>query len=124
MKKEKKKETKEIQNPFKNKKRQVLIYVILVLIDITLIIYSAKRNYINYVTLKGLGNISFGTTKDLLFGKNYITLIITFFFFTYILLCNKLLFDKKNTKIRTILTLIGLLILNIILFYIFTKRIY
>ena len=107
-----------------NRRNQKIIYGIIVIIDILIIIYSARNNFANYATIKDEGKVFIGSTKNLLFGRNYITLIITLFFSIYILLCNKLLFNRKNTKKSIIKTLIFLLILNVVLFYIFTKRIY
>ncbi len=122
--KNKKKEKNNTKNIFESKTAQIIIYLILLIVDITIVIYCARRNYANYVSIKEIGEIFVGNTKNLLFGRNYITLIITFFFFVYALLCNKFLFNKKTTKKNIILTIIFLLILNITLFYIFTKKIY
>ena len=112
------------KNILENKNIQKIIYIILLIIDITIVTYCARHNYINYVSLNETGTIIIGNTKNLLFGRNYITIIITLFFFIYTLLCNKLLFNKKTTKKNMLITIIFLLILNIILFYIFTKRIH
>lgn len=100
------------------------MYLIMLILDIAIIIYSARNNHANYVTLTNNQSMFVGDTKDLLFGKNYITLIITFFFFIYTLLTNKLLFHIKNTQKFIIILLISLLTLNTVLFFIFTKRIY
>lgn len=120
----------------KKKKQQVLIflknklakknifYLIILILDITIIIYSARHNFANYVSINGTKSIFIGETKNLLFGRNYITLITTIFFFCYITLSNKILFKQKTTKKGLIYLLIFLLVLNISLFYIFTKRVY
>ena len=104
--------------------KRTIMYIILLILDIIIIIYSARHNYANYITINEDRKMFVGDSKDLLFGKNYITLITTFFFFIYTLLANKILFHKKNTKKFIILLLLFLLTLNIILFFIFTKRVY
>lgn len=120
----------------KKKKQQVLIflknklakknifYLIILILDITIIIYSARHNFANYVSINGTKSIFIGETKNLLIGRNYITLITTIFFFCYIALSNKILFKQKTTKKGLIYLLTFLLVLNISLFYIFTKRVY
>ena len=120
----KKEENNRLKELLLKPKNQNIIYGVLVLIDIFIIIYSARHNYANYAKLINKERIFIGNTKNLFFGRNYITLIVTFFFFIYILMCNKLLFNKKNTKKSILLTGLFLLILNIVLFYIFTKKIY
>ena len=119
-----KKENNRLKNILLKPKNQNIIYSILMIIDILLIIYAARRNYVNYAKVITEEKIFVGNTKNLLFGRNYIALIITFFFYIYILMCNKLLFNKKITKKNSLLTLIFLLVINITLFYIFAKRIY
>jgi hypothetical protein len=104
--------------------KETIFYFILLVLDIAIIIYSARHNYANYVSLDNTKKVFVGKTKHLLFGKNYITLITTIFFYVYILLSNKILFHKKNKKKFIVTTALILLILNITLFYLFTKRIY
>ena len=104
--------------------KKIIMYIIMLILDVSIIIYSARHNYANYITINKDHKMFVGDSKDLLFGKNYITLITTFFFFIYTLLANKILFHEKNTKKFIILLLLFLLILNIILFFIFTKRVY
>lgn len=106
----------------KNKKN--IFYTVLIIIDIIIIIYFARHNFANYVSLEGSKSVFIGDKKDLLFGKNYITLITTLFFYIYILISNKMLFHQKNTKKFSISLLIFLILLNTILFFIFTKRVY
>ena len=65
-----------------------------------------------------------GDVKDLLFGKNYISLIVTIFFFTYTLLLNKFLFHKKNTKLGILKLFLLIFLINTTLFFLFTERIY
>lgn len=111
-------------NPKNILTKRNITYFILLILDIAIIIYSARHNYANYVSINQEKSIFVGDSKDLLFGKNYITLITTIFFFVYTLLLNKALFHKKNTKKFIIFLLLLLLILNITLFFIFTKRVY
>lgn len=106
------------------KKQTILSYILILLIDIAMIIYFARHNYVNYISLPGKEKVLISKTKNLFFGRNYITLIITFFFTIYTLLYNKYLLKIKNTKKLTISIIIFYIILNIALFYIFTKKIY
>ena len=100
-----------------------IFYFVLLLIDISIIIYSARHNYANYVTINRK-KVFIGKTKNILFGRNYIVLITTLFIYVYTLLSNKILLHKENKKEYIIKYGILLLLLNITLFYIFTKRIY
>ena len=116
------------ENKSKNKTiitKETISYAILSIVDIILIIYAARKNYANFVSIAGSKNIYIGkNTRYLLLGKNYITLIITLFFYIYICLLNKLILHKNNTKKFLILFPIVLLIINCLLFYIFTNKIY
>lgn len=100
-----------------------ILYLVLLILDIAIIIYSARYNFANYISM-GTKTIFVGETKNLLFGKNYISLITTIFFFSYICIINKFLFHQKINKKFVLSLLIFLLILNISLFYIFTKKVY
>ena len=105
--------------------KETISYAILSIVDIILIIYAARKNYANFVSIAGSKSIYIGkNTRYLLLGKNYITLIITLFFYIYICLLNKLILHKTNTKKFLILFPIILLITNCLLFYIFTNKIY
>lgn len=116
---------KKINNYIKfNISKYNLYYILIAFIDIVFMIYAGRHNYANYVTSKSEGSFFVGDSKDLLFGKNYITLIFTSFIYIYILLSNKIIFQKNNTKKNMLKLLILLLLANIILFFIFTKRIY
>lgn len=112
-------------NIIKNKiTKKHIFYLILLILDIAIIIYSARHNYANYVSVDGSTPTFIGDTKDLFFGKNYITIITTAFFFGYTCLTNKFLFQEKNSKKFIFTLLVFLLILNLLLFFIFTKRVY
>ena len=100
-----------------------IFYFVLLLIDVSIIIYSARHNYANYVTINN-EKVFIGKTKNMLFGRNYIVIITTLFIYVYTLLSNKILLHKENKKEYIIKYGILLLLLNITLFYIFTKRIY
>ena len=123
-KKEKKSTVKNNKQENINYKKVIIIYSILLLIDIIMTIYFAKHNYVNYVSLPGNERILVSKTRKLLFGRNYITIIISLFFYIYTLLCNKYILQIKNNKKLIISTIIFYLILNISLFYIFTQKIY
>lgn len=99
------------------------IYFILALIDIILIIYFARSNVVNYVEVIG-EEIFVSKTRYLLLGRNYIALIVTFFFFVYTLALQHFFFHKKLTRKYLLITFFFYFILNVMLFYLFTKRIY
>ena len=63
-------------------------------------------------------------TSYLLFGRNYINLIITIFFYLYICLINRFFLKRKNTKRFLWWLLIGIIFLNLVLFFCFTRKIY
>ena len=103
--------------------KQNLVYAILVLVDIILIVYFARRNVVNYVEVIG-EEIFISKTRYLLLGRNYIALIVTFFFYVYTLAVQRFFFQRKLTRKYLVGTFFFYLILNVILFYLFTKRIY
>ncbi len=129
-KKEQKTQTKNIKKEVKEEKtknkpkKTIIIYLALLIVDIIMIIYAARHNFVNYTSMPGMSKILIGNNKKLFFGRNYINIIITIFFSIYTLLCNKYILKIKNTKKLTISLIIFYLILNIALFYLFTKRIY
>lgn len=98
-------------------------YFILFLLDIGLVIYFARQNIVNYVTVWNQ-DIFVSKTKYLLFGRNYINLIIIGFFYLYICLINRFFLKRKNTKRFLGWLLVILAGLNIGLFVLFTKRVY
>ena len=119
------KHNKSIINLIKDKlTRQNLLYLLIAFIDIIFIIYCARHNYANYVKNEQDGSFFIGDSKDLLFGKNYIVIIFTSFIYIYILLSNKIFFHLKQSKKSMLKLLILLFLINIIIFFIFTKRIY
>lgn len=100
-----------------------ITYFIFFLIDIIFVIYLARGNKINYVLMFD-EEIFISKTKYLLWGRNYVNVIVTAFFYVYGCLLNKFYLKRKNSK-KFLLSLLGiLLVLNVLLFIIFTKRIY
>ena len=108
---------------FINKNKNILLVSILGIIDIILIICFAKDNFANYAEVDG--NVIFvGKIKNLLFGRNYIGLFVTFFIYIYGLVVSKVL-CKNNLKIKSsILWFVLIFVVNMILFYIFTNKVY
>lgn len=100
-----------------------ITYFILLLLDIILVVYSARRNIVNYVVVLD-EEIFVSKTRYLLCGRNYVNLVIIVFFYIYICLINKFFLQKKNTKRFLFGLFIGLVILNLLLFALFTKRVY
>lgn len=98
-------------------------YFILFLLDIILVIYSARKNIVNYVTVSDQ-DIFVSKTRYLFLGRNYINLIIISFFYLYTCLMNRFFLQRKNTKKFLGLLFIILVVLNLTLFFLFTKRIY
>ena len=121
---EKKDKKKSKNNVLKKLSLPQAFYIILSIIDVIIIMYSARHNYANYATINKKETFFVGDVKDLLFGKNYISLIVTIFFFTYTLLLNKFLFHKKNTKLGILKLFLLIFLINTTLFFLFTKRIY
>ena len=103
--------------------KQNIIYLIIAISDIFLIIYSARRNMINYVKIENK-KMYLGAKTNLIFGRNYISLVTTLVVYIYTLLINKVYFKKKTNIKNYIIFLILLLLLNCLIFYIFTNRVY
>ena len=123
--KSKKKKDKN-ENTIKNfiiKNKNIIIGICLLIMDILLIIYVANSNAVNYVNVNG-EEIFVGKTRNLLFGRNYITLVVSAFIFLYGLLINKVVVRKKISIKQMLFILVGVLIFNMILFCIFTNRVY
>jgi magnesium-transporting ATPase (P-type) len=103
--------------------KQNIIYLIIAISDIFLIIYSARRNMINYVKIENK-KMYLGAKTNLIFGRNYISLVTTLVVHIYTLLINKVYFKKKINIKNYIIFLILLLLSNCLIFYIFTNRVY
>lgn len=100
-----------------------ITYFIFFLIDIILVIYLARGNRVNYVLIFD-EEVFVSKTKYLLWGRNYVNVIVTAFFYIYGCLLNKFYLKRKFNKKFLALLLAILLVLNVLLFVIFTKRVY
>lgn len=100
-----------------------ITYFGLLVLDIVFVIWLAKKNIVNYVTIFD-DKIFVSKTRYLLWGRNYVNVIAIIFFWGYICLINKFFLHKKNTKKFVIGLFIGLVVLNVLLFILFTKRVY
>lgn len=103
--------------------REFIIYFFLFIIDIVLIIYVARRNVVNYVIINGHRYL-IGEWKNLFLGRNYVSLFVTLFTYSYFCLVNYFFLQKKRTKRFLAGLMVGLLTFNLLLFYWFTYRIY
>lgn len=121
------KKSQDIMTPEKvngiGKKKIYVTYFILFLLDIILVIYSARKNIVNYVNVIN-EDVIIGKTRYLFLGRNYINLIITCFFYLYFCLINRFLLKQKYNKKFLWWLLVVLIAVNFILFFIFTKRVY
>ena len=100
-----------------------ITYFVLVVLDIVLVIYMARQNVVNYVVILDQ-EIFVSKTKYLLFGRNYINLIIMTFIYIYTCLIAKFFLKKKITRKFLGCLLVGIFIFNILLFFIFTRKVY
>ncbi len=107
---------------FANRKKRILVHFALIVIDVILVWYMARRNMVHLVQLDG-EDILLGTNRVLLFGRNYINLIIIVFFFGYTILLQRFFFRRKLTWKFILGALLFYFILNIVLFSNFTVRI-
>lgn len=100
-----------------------MTYLVILLLDIILTIYFARQNMVNYAVVLD-EEIFISKTRYLLLGRNYINFITTAFFYIYLCIINKFYLHNKNTKKFLLYSLLILIIINITLFIIFTKKIY
>jgi len=125
--KNKTKETYDLKEKFEIKEyltKENIIYFLVALADIIIIIYSARKNIINYVTIENKNPIYLGAKHNLFFGRNYITIVTTIITYIYIIILNKF-YLKKELKIKQLILLLFLiLIVNCIIFYLFTIKVY
>lgn len=98
-------------------------YLFLGVIDVILIICVARKNVVNYADFLGK-SIFVGDEKNLILGRNNISIVVTLFFYGYICLVNRFFLGQKNTKKFLVSLLFILVVLNGILFYCFTTRVY
>ena len=114
-------EDKNILKKYLNKVN--VTYFLLFLFDVVLVIYLARKNNINYVEVLD-EEILVGKMKYLFLGRNYINVVVILFFYIYICLINRFFLHRKNTVKFLLLSLVVLVILNILLFILFSKRVY
>lgn len=103
--------------------KKIIIYFLVMVIDIVLTIYCARRNILNYVTINDK-EIIVGGTKKLFFGRNYITIVITLFFYGYICLVNRFVFKERRREKFYVLWFLVLILINVLLFSLFSRKIY
>ena len=114
-------EDKNILKKYLNKVN--VTYFLLFLFDVVLVIYLARKNIINYVEVLD-EEILVGKMKYLFLGRNYINVVVILFFYIYICLINRFFLHRKNTVKFLLLSLVVLVILNVLLFILFSKRVY
>lgn len=111
---------KSVKDFIKNKN---YIYLFLLLINIVFTIYIAKKNSVHYV--KVLDNdVLISNDKLLFWGRSYINLLIIGFFSLYTILIRRFLLKKKITFKSSILIILLYFVLDVVLFYLFIKRIF
>ena len=122
---------KEKNNPQKIKKKfkkiltkQNIWNFLVFIIDIILIIYVARKNNINYVTINSNDPIYLGDWHNLFWGRNYITIVITLVVYIYFFLLNKFYFKKEIKTKYFVIAFLSILLLNSLLFYLFTNKVY
>lgn len=99
------------------------IYLFLLLINVVFTVFIAKKNSVHYV--KVLGNsVLVSNEKFLFLGRGYINLLIIGFFSLYTILIRKLLLKKKITFKSSVLIIALYFVVDILLFYLFVKRIF
>lgn len=104
--------------------KENIIYLLVIIVNIAIIIYAARNNFINYVTLENQKPIYLGAKHNLFLGRNYITLVTTIIVYIYLIILKKFYFKHKINIKYLILMLFFIFILNSILFYLFTKKVY
>ena len=95
----------------------------LLVLDLGLIIYTARGNIVNIVNINGR-DMYVGEFKNLLFGRNYVSLVITLFIYLYFMVVDKFFLKNKFNIKKYLLVLICLILFNILLFYLFVNRVY
>lgn len=108
---------------FISSKKRIILMIVLLIINIVISIWCAKGNYVNYASLDGK-DILISDTKYLVFGRNYVGLIITLFVFCYSVLIDRFIFKNKINKKILVSWFVSLFLLNILLFSLFTNKIY
>lgn len=116
-----KKENNKFVSLLKNK--MFIVYIILLVLDLGLIIYAARGNVVNIVNINGR-DMYVGEFKNLLFGRNYVSLVITLFIYLYFMVVDKFFLKNKFNIKKYLLVLICLILFNILMFYLFVNRVY
>ncbi len=106
-----------------NRKKRILVHFALIVIDVILVWYMARRNMVHLVQLNGK-DVLLGNTRFLLFGRNYVNLIIIAFFSIYTIFLQRFFFKRKLIWKFILGVILFYFVLNIVLFSIFTVRIY
>ena len=104
-------------------KRNIFIYIFLLIVDVMMVVFMARNNVVHLVRLNG-NQIILGGTKYLLFGRNYVNLIIISFFSMYIICLQRFIFKKRITWKYITFVVLFYFLFNVLLFYCFTKRVY
>ncbi len=104
-------------------KNKNYIYLFLLLINIVFTIYIAKKNSVHYVKILD-NDVLISNDKFLFWGRSYINLLIIGFFSLYTILIRRFLLKKKITFKSSILIILLYFVLDVILFYLFIKRIF
>ncbi len=100
-----------------------ICHILLIVCDIVLVIYCARNNKVHYVKMFD-ENVLVGNTKDMLLGRNYINVIISCFFYIYMLLIERFFLHRRVNKKTLIRFFVGVWCINLLLFFVFTQRIY
>ena len=104
--------------------RRNVVYLLILVADLSIIIYAARRNIINYVEVSKNKYSYFGDSSNIYFGRNYITLVTTLVVYIYLLILNKFYYKIKIDIKYLVLSFIILFFINIIMFYLFTIKVY
>lgn len=100
-----------------------ITYFILLILDIFVVIYSARQNIVNYIIVLD-EEIFVSKVRYLLWGRNYINIFIIAFFYIYTCIVNRYFLQRKNTKKFLFWLFIVLVVLNVLLFALFTRKVY
>ena len=103
--------------------KENFIYLFIVLINIVFTIYIAQKTSIHYAKVLG-NNILVTNNLYMFFGRKYVNLLIIGFFSLYTILIRKFILKRKNKLSTFFFILLFYFLLDILLFYIFTKRIF
>ena len=103
--------------------KKCIVHLFLLFLDILLVLFCAFKNKVHYVDFFS-SSVLVGNTWDMLLGRNCVNVIITFFFWFYIMAIDKFYFKKNFSFKRGFVLLLLLIFINFSLFYIFTRRVY